>query len=122
MRSESQRIRLFLDEDAQRTDLIQSLRARQIDVVTVSEVNRLGATDDAQLRYATAHGRVLFTFNRGDFFQLHTNWLRSGQFHSGIIVSDQLGTGVIMRRLLRLIEVKFAIEMHNWLEFLSKWS
>ena len=28
----SQRIKLYLDEDAQRTDLIQALRARQINV------------------------------------------------------------------------------------------
>ena len=33
----SKRIKLYLDEDAQRTDLIQALCARQIDVVTVTE-------------------------------------------------------------------------------------
>ncbi len=48
-----ERIKLYLDEDAQRTDLIQALRARQIDVVTVSEANLLGQPDDVQLRYAT---------------------------------------------------------------------
>ncbi|MCZ7666486.1 MAG: DUF5615 family PIN-like protein [Chloroflexi bacterium] len=55
----SERIKLYLDEDAQRTDLIQALRARQIDVATVSEANLLGQADDVQLRYATEQGRVI---------------------------------------------------------------
>lgn len=117
----SKRIKLYLDEDAQRTDLIQTLRARQIDVVTVSEANLLGQADDVQLRYATEQGRVIFTFNRGDFFHLHTEWLRNDQHHSGIIVSDQVGTGAVMRRLLRLIDVKLTEDMCDWLEFLSNW-
>lgn len=117
----SERITLYLDEDAQRTDLIQALRARQIDVVTVSEADLLGQPDDVHLRYATKQGRVIFTFNRGDFFRLHTEWLSGDQHHSGIIVSDQLGTGVVMRRLLRLIHTKSASDMHDWFEFLSNW-
>ncbi len=115
------RIKLYLDEDAQRTDLIQALRARQIDVVTVSDANLLGEDDDVQLRYATEQGRVIFTFNRGDFFHLHTEWLSNTQSHAGIIVSDQVATSVILRRLLRLIDAKQANDMDNWLEFLSNW-
>ena len=117
----SDRIKLYLDEDAQRTDLIQALRARKIDVVTASGVDLLGQPDDVQLRYSTEQSRVIFTFNRGDFFQLHTEWLSSGQPHAGIIVSDQIGTGNAVRRLLRLIDAKSASDMHDWLEFLSNW-
>lgn len=117
----SKRIKLYLDEDAQRTDLVQALRARQIDVATVSEANLLGQADDVQLRYATGQGRVIFTFNRGDFFHLHKEWLSNDKPHSGIIVSDQVGTGAAVRRLLRLIDAKSASDMHNWLEFLSNW-
>lgn len=58
---------------------------------------------------------------RGDFVQLHTQYLNSGRSHAGIIVSDQLGTGVILRRLLKLINDRSAEEMRNWLEFLSNW-
>jgi hypothetical protein len=117
----SDRIRLYLDEDAQRTDLIQALRARRIDVATVSEANLLAQPDDVHLRYATEQGRVVFTFNRGDFYQLHTAWLQNGQHHTGIIISDQLSTHVVMRRLLRLIDAKPASEMLDWVEFLSNW-
>ena len=117
----SERIKLYLDEDAQRTDLIQALRARQVDVKTVSEANLLEQSDDVQLQYAAAQGYVIFSFNRGDFFRIHTKWLESGRHHAGIIISDQLGTGVVMRRLLRLIDAKSAEDMHDWLEFLSNW-
>lgn len=117
----SDRIKLYLDEDAQRTDLIQALRARNIDVLTVSEANLLGQPDDLHLQYATEQSRVIFTFNRGDFFRLHTEWLNNEQHHAGIIVSDQVGTGVVMRRLLKLIDAKQADDMLDWFEFLSNW-
>lgn len=117
----SERIKLYLDEDSQRTDLIQALRARQIDVQTVSEAHLLGKPDKDQLSYATEQGRVVFTFNRGDFFHLHTNWLKSGQHHYGIIVSNQVSTSMVIRPLLRLIGAKSSNDMVNWLEFLSNW-
>jgi hypothetical protein len=116
-----ERIKLYLDEDSQRTDLIQALRARQVDVETVSETNLLGQADDVLLAYATRQERVLFSFNRGDFSRLHTEWLRIERHHTGIIVSDQVGTSIILRRLLRLIDGKSADDMHNWLEYLSNW-
>lgn len=117
----NKRIKLYLDEDAQRTDLIQALRARQVDVLTASEADMLGKVDDEQLLYAKQQQRVIFTFNRGDFVSLHTRWLANSQHHSGIIVSDQLEVGVLLRRLLRLVNTKSAEDMHDWLEFLSNW-
>ncbi len=41
--------------------------------------------------------------------------------HSGIIVSDQLEIGVVVRRLLRLINARTAQDMVNRLEFLGDW-
>jgi hypothetical protein len=43
------------------------------------------------------------------------------QTHAGIIVSDQLEAGVIIRRLLKLLHARSAEDMTNWLEFLSNW-
>lgn len=79
----SERIKLYLDEDAQRTDLIQALRARQLDVATVSEMNLLGQSDAVHLHHAHQQKRVIFTFNRGDFFRLHTEWLYNNKHDSG---------------------------------------
>ena len=114
-------IQLYLDEDAQRTSLARALRARQINVLTANEANQIGISDAEQLAFAIAQNRVIFTFNRGDFARLHTDYMRNGRFHTGIIVSDQLEIGIVVRRLLKLLDGKSATDMQNWLEFLSNW-
>jgi hypothetical protein len=114
-------VRLYLDEDAQRTSLVRALRARQIDVLTANEAGQVGLSDADQLAFAVSQNRTIFTFNRGDFVQLHTEYLRQNRTHSGIIVSDQLEIGVVIRRLLKLLDGCSAEDMHNWLEFLSSW-
>ena len=114
-------IRLYLDEDAQRTALVRALRARQIDVLTANEANQIAVPDAQQLAFATSRGRTIFSFNRGDFVHLHTQYLRHDRFHAGIVVSDQLEIGVIIRRLLRLLDARSTEDMHRWLEFLRCW-
>jgi len=115
------RIRLYLDEDAQRASLVRALRARRVDLLTAYEADRMGYPDLAQLTFAAQEKRTLFTFNRGDFVKLHSQFLATDQTHSGIIVSDQLEVGLIVRRLLHLWTSRSAREMENWLEFLSNW-
>ena len=114
-------IRLYLDEDAQRMSLVRALRARQVDVLTANESQLIGVSDAKQLAYAISQNRVIFTFNRGDFLQLHTEYLKDGRHHAGIIVSDQLEIGVVIRRLLRLLDGHSAKQMQDWLEFLGSW-
>ena len=114
-------VRLYLDEDAQRTSLIRALRARQVDVLAANEAGQVGVSDADQLAFAVSQQRTIFTFNRGDFVQLHTEYLQQNRIHSGIIVSDQLGIGVVIRSLLRLLDGRSAEEMRSWLEFLSNW-
>ncbi len=112
---------LYLDEDSQRAALVRALRSRQVEVVACNEARLQGTPDEVQLDYAAANGLVLFTFNRGDFVHLHTRYMNEGRSHTGIIVSDQLETGVIFRRLLQLIHTRSAEEMRNGYEFLSNW-
>ena len=114
-------IRLYLDEDAQRRSFVRALRARQVDVLTAQAAGQIGVPDGVQLSFATEQNRVIFTFNRGDFVRLHKAYLDVNRRHSGIIVSDQLPVGVLLRRLLRLLDARSAEEMENWLEFLSNW-
>ena len=59
-------IRLYLDEDAQRTSLVRALRARQVDVLTANEAGKVGISDAEQLAFAVSLGRAVFTFNRGE--------------------------------------------------------
>ena len=65
--------------------------------------------------------RTVFTFNVRDFARLHGEYLAIGRHHAGIIVSDQLQTGVILRRLLKLLATRTAAEMRDLLEYLSNW-
>ncbi len=116
-----ERIKLYLDEDTISRSLINALWARQVDVVTAQEARQMGKSDDRQLEYATSRQRVIFTFNTQDFVQLHNRYLSQGEQHSGIIVSDQLPVGILLRRLLKLINSKTPADMENWLEFLSNW-
>ena len=64
-------VRLYLDEDAGEHAVIQGLRARNIDVLTTSEANRLGSDDYSQLEFEASSSRVLYTFNVRDFVKLH---------------------------------------------------
>ena len=70
-------------------DLVAALRLRDIDVRTASEDGMLGSSDVVQLRWSSAQGRVLYSFNVGDFYALHTDFLQRGERHAGIILARQ---------------------------------
>jgi len=117
------KIRLYVDEDAMDSDLVDALRVRGVEVQTVYEAGLARHQDEEQLAYATAQGSVLYTFNRGHFCALHAELVRRGESHAGIVVGPQqrYGVGEQMRRLLNLISTLSAEEMQNRLEFLSNW-
>lgn len=117
------RLSLYLDEDSCDQALAKALRARGVDVVTVLEVGMQGRADQEQLAWALAQGRALYSFNRRDFYRLHTNYLAQEKSHAGIILArqQQYSIGEQTRRLLRLMTTKSAEEMRNQVEFLSAW-
>ena len=70
--------RLYLEEDSMRRALIGALRARGADVTTALEAGMIERDDKEHLDYATAQGRILYSFNVGDFM-VYTSltWLRA---------------------------------------------
>jgi Domain of unknown function (DUF5615) len=116
-------IRLYFDEDIMEKSLVQALRVRDIDVVTVGETGRVGESDEAQLIWATVQGRVLYSSNIGDFCRLHNHFIAEGRSHAGIILMSQqrYSLGVKLQGILRLVGHKSAEEMVNQLEFFSKY-
>ncbi len=78
--------RLYIDEDSGDRDLVQALRARGVDVITAQEVGMTERTDDEHLQFATERSRVLYSFNRGDFLRLHSQYLAEGRTHAGILL------------------------------------
>jgi hypothetical protein len=77
-------MKLYLDEDLESRELIQSLRKAGHDVQTPLEVDLIGDSDAAQLTYAIRESRVCLTRNHHDFEDLHDLVLQSGGSHSGI--------------------------------------
>ena len=78
---------LYLDEDSMDQSLVAALRARGVDVITATEAGMLGRSDSEQLDYATGQGRMLYTFNRGDFYRLHTQYLTEGKSHQAEVLN-----------------------------------
>src|SRR5256712_7513027 len=112
-----------MDEDSMDRALVRALRARGVDVTTALDEGMIERSDAEHLDYATAQGRVLYTFNVGDFYRLHTSYLAQGKSHAGIILVRQqrYSVGEQMRRLLKLVAAKSAEEMKDSVEFLHAW-
>jgi len=71
---------LYADEDFDYA-VVESLRRKGHDVVTVQEAGRRGGNDAQVLADATAAARAVLTHNRWDFEHLH----RHNPVHAGII-------------------------------------
>jgi hypothetical protein len=117
----SEAIRLYLDEDTINRALIKGLRARNLDILSAHEAGLVSVLDHEHLKYASSLGRAIFTFNTRDYARLHVQWLSEGQSHFGIIVSGQVDIGLIIRRLLTLVDTLTIDDMKDRLEFLSNW-
>jgi hypothetical protein len=116
-------IRLYIDEDSMDHALVRALRARGVDVVTALDAGLIERADSLHLAYAIRQGRVLYTFNVGDYYELHTAYLAQGKSHTGMILAPQqrYSAGEQMRRVLHLVATKSAEAMINQIEFLSRW-
>jgi len=108
-------ISLYIDEDSMDNDLVQALRLRGVDVTTVRDEGRRGLSDEEQLEFASANGRVLYTFNVKDYLPLHAMFPASERSHAGIIVAEQrnYSVGEQLRRLLRIIGERSAEQMRD---------
>ncbi len=78
-------MRFLLDEDLAPA-IAEIARGRGLDVVSVHEVDRRQYTDEEQLRYAAAQGRVLITRNRDDFIRLTVACFHAAAPHPGVLI------------------------------------
>jgi predicted nuclease of predicted toxin-antitoxin system len=109
-----QTIRFHLDEHVDRA-IADGLRRRGIDVSTTPEAGLLQATDQEQLDYVRAQGRVRFTED-ADFLRLHA----AGESHPGIAYCHQQtrSIGEIVRGLVLIWELLDPGEMANRVEYI----
>jgi len=103
--------------------LVRGLRARGVDVTTALEQGMIERPDQAHFIFAAQANRTLYSFNVGDFYQLHGQFIAEKREHAGLILSrqQQFTVGEQLHRLLRLIATVPAEEMKNRVEFLSAW-
>jgi len=115
--------KLHLDEDADAYALLNALRQRGLDVSSSREMSLLQFPDEAQLAWAVERGRVIYTYNASDFCRLHSEYLRLGLHHAGIIIGEQqaISIGEETRRILNISEARIAADMADNLEFLGNW-
>ena len=107
------KLRYYADEHVSKA-VILGLRQRGVDVLTVPEANKLGATDDEQLAFALAEGRVMFTQD-DDFLRLAS----SGKAHAGIVyVPQHTPIGEIIQGLMWIFQVLEAEDMIGNVEYL----
>ena len=106
-------VRYYVDEHIGNA-VVQGLRQRGVDILTVVEAGMSSATDDAQLAFALKAGRVIFTQD-GDFLRLAA----SGVSHAGVVYAPQ-GTsiGPIVRGLLLIHNVLSAEELMDRIEYI----
>ncbi len=95
-------ISLYFDEDVH-PSVARILSERGFDILTTQEAEMLGKSDEEQLERAAKEKRAILTFNIGDFVQLSHTWAGEEKEHCGIIVSDQIRPGELLRRLLRCL-------------------
>jgi len=114
------RIKLYNDEDIPYS-LAQALRNRGVDVVSTQDSGNLGNSDEEQFSYSIKENRVILTHNKRDFIFLHNQYITNNMNHCGIIVTDQLPVGSLLRRFMKLWFTLSMSDMKNRIEYLSQW-
>jgi hypothetical protein len=102
---------------------VRGLRSRGIDVVAAADSGMIRRKDQEHLSWATVQGRTLYSFNVGDYHEIHTEWAATGRKHAGIVLAQQkrYSAGEQIRRLLRLIGLLSGEAMCNREESLGRW-
>ena len=110
-------IHLYFDEDVS-VGIVENLRTRGFDVLSVRDAGVLGRSDDEQMLYAVSQKRAMVTHNRVDFEKQHVRFLKNGLQHYGVIVAKRRKDTEVVTKLLELLDTVTAEEMKNQLRYL----
>lgn len=114
-------IALYTDADVS-LELAYQLRERGYDAVSALEVGNHRLLDQEQLDYAISQRRAILTFNIKHFKPLFEAYWNVGKEHYGVIVSDQIPIGELLRRTLNLLNIVTAEEMKNNIKYLGEFA
>jgi predicted nuclease of predicted toxin-antitoxin system len=95
-------VKLYLDEDiSPKVSVI--LRKKGMGAVSAHETGMLEASDEEQLSFATADGRVMVTRNRDDFITLTVQFFEALKPHKGLIIVPHTIPGSDFSKLASLL-------------------
>jgi predicted nuclease of predicted toxin-antitoxin system len=100
--------------------LVAALRRYGFDVTSSQESGMLSEPDDNQLAHAVSEQRAILTFDIADFALLHDEYMATGKEHWGIIFSTREPIGVLLHRLVRLLNSVSAKELKNQARWLNE--
>ncbi len=106
------RIALYTDADIS-PELARQLRARGYDAISAREIDNLRLSDRAQLAFAVSHKRTLLSFNAKHFAPLVEEYWNAGRDHYGVVISEQLPLGELLRRVVNLLQTVSSEEIEN---------
>ena len=110
-------IHLYFDEDVS-VGIVENLRTRGFDVLSVRDAGARGRSDDEQMLYAVSQKRAIVTHNRVDFEKQHVKLLENGMQHYGVIIAKRRRDTEAVSKLLELLDTVTAEEMKNQLRYI----
>ncbi|QYO64765.1 DUF5615 family PIN-like protein [Leptolyngbya sp. 7M] len=110
---------LYLDENLS-PRLAEQLRKYGFDAIAVRESNLLARSDAEQFAFAVAQRRTLVTINFKDFVSLHEAYLAEGRPHFGIVFTTEERFGILLNRLLNLLNSVSADDLNNQIRWLNE--
>ena len=107
-------MKLYLDEDIS-SKVSTILRKKGVDAVSAHEADMLQASDEEQLTFAAAEGRVMVTRNRDDFITLTVQFFDDLKPHYGLVIVPHSIPGSEFSKLAAQI-IKFSKDFPEGLE------
>ena len=108
-------IKYFTDEHISKS-VIDGLRLRGVDVLSIPEAGMTGSSDNEVLSKARATKRIIVTRD-ADFLKLHS----LGKSHHGIVfIPKEISVGEIISGLMLIYQILEYSDMENHVEFLGK--
>ena len=112
-------IKVYTDEDVD-VDLASALLVLGYDTISTRDAGNAHKShnDERQLAYAASVGRAMFTHNIADYMRLEREWKAREREHCGIIISDRVHVGELIRRMTNHLNTVSPDVQHNTLLFL----
>jgi hypothetical protein len=98
--------------------IAEALRRHGFDAISVQEAHKRGLSNEDLLIYATKEKRAVLTHNIPHFVKLHTEWIKEGKTHYGILVTSEVEFKKLLRKVTKFLNTVASDEAINLLWFI----